>query len=107
MKQLITNHPVLRYYDVSKEVTLQCEAPQSDLVAALLQEGQPVAFTSGAFTVREKNYAQIEKELLAIVYACERFDQYLFGREVTVQIDHKPLEAILKKPLLTAPKRLQ
>ena len=107
MKQLITNHPVLRYYDVSKEVTLQCDASQSGLGAALLQEGQPVAFASRAFTATEKNYAQIEKELLAIVHACERFDQYLFGREVTVETDHKPLEAILRKPLLTAPKRLQ
>ena len=37
----------------------------------------------------------------------ERFDQYLFGRYVTIETDHKPLAAILKKPLLTAPKRLQ
>ena len=48
VKQLITNHPVLRYYDVSKEVTLQCDASQSGLGAALLQEGQPVAFASRA-----------------------------------------------------------
>ena len=69
--------------------------------------GSPVAFTSRALTVPEKNYAQVEKELLSIVHACERFDQYLFGREVTVETDHKPLEAIIKKPLLTAPKRLK
>ena len=49
-----------------------------------------------------------KKELLAIVFACERFDQYVYGREkVSVQSDHKPLEAIFKKPLVTAPKRLQ
>ena len=107
VKRLITNHPVLRYYDVSKEVSLQCDASQSGLGAALLQEGQPVAFTSRAFTVTEKNYAQIEKELLSMEHACERFDQYLFGREDTLETDHKPLEAILKKPLLTVPKRLQ
>ena len=107
VKQLITNHPVLRFYDMSKEVTLQCDASQSGLGVALLQEGQPVAFASRALTATEKNYAQIEKALLAIVHACERFDQYLFDREVTVETDHKPLEAILKKSLLTAPKRLQ
>ena len=54
VKRLITNNPVLRYYDVSKEVTLQCDASQSGLGAALLQEGQPVAFTSRALTTREK-----------------------------------------------------
>ena len=93
MKQLITNHSVLRYYGVSKEVTQQCDASQSGLGAALLQEGQPVAFTSRALTATEKNYAQIEKEHLAIVHAWERFNQYLFGQEVTVETDHKPLEA--------------
>lgn len=80
VKRLITNHPLRRYYDVSKEVTLQCNASQSGFGTALLQEGQPIAFTSRALTATEKNYVQIEKELLAIVHACERFDQYLFGR---------------------------
>ena len=107
VKHLITNHPVLCYYDVTKEVTLQCDASQSGIGAALLQEGQPVAFTSRALTATERNYAQIEKELLAIVHGCERFDQYVFGRDITVESDHKPLEVILQKPLLAAPKRLQ
>ena len=70
-------------------------------------EGQTVAYTSRALTAKEQKYAEIEKELLLIVHGCERFDQYLFGQEVTVETDHKPLEAILKKPLLIDPKRLQ
>ena len=41
------------------------------------------------------------------MHACDRFDQYVFGREITVETDHKPLEVILKKPLLAAPKRPQ
>ena len=45
--------------------------------------------------------------MLAIVFAAEKFDQYTFGQSVTVQSDHKPLESILKKPLFSAPKRLQ
>jgi len=42
-----------------------------------------------------------------VLLARERFDQYLFGREVTMETDHKLPEAILKKPLLTATKRIQ
>ena len=72
-----------------------------------MQEGQPVAFSSRALSNTEKNYAQIEKELLSIVHGCTRFDQYVYGREVAVQTDHKPLENIFRKPLLSAPKRLQ
>ena len=73
----------------------------------LPQEGQPVTLTSRARTATERNYGQIQKELLAIVHVCKRFDQYVFGRDITVDSDHKPLEVILQKPLLAAPKRLQ
>ncbi|XP_015759420.1 PREDICTED: uncharacterized protein LOC107338702 [Acropora digitifera] len=55
----------------------------------------------------ERNYAQIEKELLAIVFGAEKFNQYTYGRKVFVESDHKPLEVIYQKPLVAAPNRLQ
>ena len=76
--------------------------------SCLLQEGQPVTFASRTLTPTERGYAQIEQECLAIVFACERFNQYIFEREsIRVQSDRKPLETIFKKPLTAAPKRLQ
>ena len=70
--------------------------------------GNQVAFASRSLTSAEQNYAQIEKECLAIVFSCERFDQYLHGRElVKVNTDHKPLVPIFTKPIHKAPKRLQ
>lgn len=51
--------------------------------------------------------AQIEKELLAIVYGHKKFHQYVYGKEVEVESDHKPLESIFKKSLHQAPLRLQ
>ena len=105
VKQLITREPVLKYFDPSKEVTLQCDASKSGLGAVILQEGQPIAFSSRALTSNERNYAQIEKELLSIVHGCTRFNQYVYGRPVTVQTDHKPLESIFKKSLLSAPRK--
>ena len=59
-------------------------------------------------TSAETKWAQIEKECLAIAWACERFDDYLYGHHVIhVETDHKPLETIFKKALESSPLRLQ
>ena len=99
---------MLRYFDLRDEVTVQCDASKDGLGAVLLQCGQPVAYASRALTAAETRYAQIEKECLAILFAAERFDHYIYGcNNVTVQSDHKPLEAIFAKPLAAAPARLR
>ena len=64
-------------------------------------------YASRSLTAAEKNYAQIEKELLAIAYGCTKFHQYVYGKKVNVQTDNKPLEALFKKSLFQAPQRLQ
>ena len=108
LKKAVTSTPVLRYYTLQEEVTLQCDASQTGLGAAMLQNGQPVAYASRALTPVECQYAQIEKELLAIVFACEHFEVYIYGRNtVHVETDHKPLVSIMLKPLNKAPSRLQ
>ena len=108
LKKAVASTPVLRYYNLADEVTIQCDASQSGLGAALMQNGQPVAYASRALTPTETRYAQIEKELLAIVFACHRFEAYIYGRDrVSIESDHKPLEMIVMKPLSSAPKRLQ
>ena len=81
LKKAVVTTPVLRYYNLEEEVTIQSDASQSGLGAALLQNGQPVAYASRALTDAETRYAQIEKELLAIVFACERFEPYVYGRD--------------------------
>ena len=87
-------------------LTLQCDASQAGLGAVLLQEGAPICYASRALTSTEKNYDQIEKEMLALVFGCIKFEQYIFGRSVSVQSDHKPLETIFRKPQAKSPKRL-
>ncbi len=66
-----------------------------------------MAFASRALTENETRYAQIEKELLALVYACHKFHDFIYGHPVTVETDHQPLITILKKPLHSASARLQ
>ena len=107
IKKLITTAPLLKYYDPKEELMVQCDASDKGLGAALLQKGPPVAFTSRALTDTKTRYTQIEKEMLAVVFALQKFDQNAYGRNVTVESDHKPLEAIARKPLRSAPKRIQ
>ena len=107
IKHMVVATPVLKYYNPDEELTIQCDASDKGLGAALLQQGQPVAFASRALTDTETRYAQIEKEMLSVVFTLHKFDQYACGRRVTVENDHKPLEAIARKPLHDAPKRIQ
>ena len=97
----------LHYYDRRKPVTVQADASQRGLGACLLQDGQPIAYASKSLTDTETRYANIERKLLAIVFACQRFNTYVLGRPFTVESNHKPLEMIHQKSLASAPPRLQ
>ena len=99
--------PVLAYYDVNKEVTIQCDASKEAVGAVLLLEGRPVAYASRKLRESEINWAPIEKEMLAIVFSTQKFREYILGKTTVVQTDHKPLETIFRKPIATAPLRLQ
>lgn len=73
----------------------------------ITQDERPVAYASRSLTETEKRYAQIEKELLAVTFGFERYHQYTYGVNVTVENDHKPLENILRKSLVQISSRLQ
>ncbi len=109
MKELLTCEPgpVLAYFDPHKELRLQVDASKYGLGAVLMQDGRPIAYSSKSLSESEINYAQIEKELFAILFGCKRFHQYIYGRQVVVESDHKPLESIMRKPLASVPPRLQ
>ena len=107
IKQLVSQAPVLQCYDVDKPVTIRCDASGKGLGAVLLQDNKPVCYASRALTDIETRYAPIETEMLAVVFACRKFHQYIYGRSVTVETDHKPLQAISTKPLSQVPLRLQ
>ena len=68
---------------------------------------RPVAFASPALSEPETRYAQIEKEALALVYACEKFSDYVLGKNILLETDHKPLVPLLgSKSLDTLPPRV-
>lgn len=107
LKEAITSTPTLKYFDVSDDITLSVDASSFGLGACIMQREQPVAYASRALNTAERNYAQIETEMLGIVYGLQKFNEYVYGKTVLVETDHKPLESLFKKPLSSAPPRLQ
>ena len=111
LKQALTKEPVLHFYDCKKQTKLSADASKNGLGAVLLQQHDqnwvPIAYASRSMTDAETRYAQIEKELLAITYACERFHQYIYGQQVEVETDHKPLIPLFVKSLNDCPLRIQ
>ena len=97
VKEAVISDTTLRYFDPSLPVTIQVDASQVGLGAALLQNGKPIAFASKALTKTECRYANIEREMLAAVFGAERFHTYIYGRSFTIESDHKSLESISRK----------
>ena len=73
---------------------MQVDASQVGLGAVLLQDGRPVAYASKAVTPEEMSYANIEREMLAVVFGCLKYHHYLYGRRFVCRSDDQPLEKI-------------
>ncbi|RWR98802.1 Retrotransposable element Tf2 protein type 1-like protein, partial [Dinothrombium tinctorium] len=111
LKKLVIEAPVLEYFDPKREIKVSSDASCKGLGAVLLQKHadgwKPIAYASRSLTDAETRYAQIEKELLGILFSCTRFNQYLFGAKFQIETDHKPLISLFKKPLYDCPLRIQ
>lgn len=103
-KQLLINAPILTYPDFKKQFILTTDASNQALGAVLSQgnvpNDKPVAYASRTLNETETRYSTIEKELLAIVWACKHFRPYLYGNKFKIYTDHRPLVWLfnLKEP---------
>lgn len=107
IKAALTSIPVLSYYDVNQSVKLSVDSSSTAMGVCLMQADKPVAYATRALTPAQQNYPQMVKEAMAIRFGCTKFHEYVYGKELLVESDHKPLETIFKKPLTNAPMRLQ
>ena len=113
IKQQLSSSPVLAIYNPEKQTIVAADASSYGLGAVLSQiqsdgTSRAVAYASRSLTSTEVKYAQIEKESLAITYACECFSDYLIGKPFHIFTDHKPLVSLLgSKPLDSLPPRVQ
>ena len=98
-KAELTKPTILSLYDPGAETKLSSDASSYGLGAVLLQLHQggwkPVVYASRSLSETERRYAQIEKEALAITWACEKFSEYILGKQILIETDHKPLVPLL------------
>lgn len=99
LKDIVSKPPTLRNFDYKLPTILQCDASRHGLGCVILQNNQPIGFEYCSLTDTEKSYPQIEKEILAILFSCKRFHNYIWSSSITVQTDHLPLISILNKNL--------
>ena len=96
LKDELCREPVLKLPDLSKPFVLRTDASDVGLGAVLLQEHNeelfPVMYASKKLLPRETKYATLEKECMAVVWAVNKFQVYLYGKEFIIQTDHKSLE---------------
>jgi hypothetical protein len=112
-KRLISDLPSLQCFSLSCDVVVSTDASSNGLDAVLLQRDSdtlvPISFASRTLTEAEKQYAQIKKDCLASVWACEKFKKHLVGlSEFELWTDHKPLVPLISKKVPDqAPMRCQ
>ena len=91
----LSKKPILHMPDFDKTFIVQVDASDVGIGATLLQQyGEeyfPISYASRKLLPRERRYAVIEKECLAVVYAVKKFNEFLYGREFVLQTDHQPL----------------
>ena len=99
-KETLTSSRLLVHYDPLLPLRLAADASAYGLGGVILHimpDGaeRPIAYASRTLAPSERNYAQLEKEALALIFGIKKFHQYLYGRKFTLITDHKPLMAIL------------
>ena len=106
-KEEISKNVTLPYFNPTSSTILQMDASKKGLGAVLLQNSKLVIFASRALTGSERNYQNLERECLAMIWGMEKFHYFLYGKDFTLEMDQKPLVLIYRKHMVEISPRIQ
>ncbi|XP_026288932.1 uncharacterized protein LOC113213921 [Frankliniella occidentalis] len=104
VKAQLTSKAVLVHYSLKIPLVLAVDASPVGVGAVLshctknsqgVEEHAPICFASRTRSKVERNYSQLDREALAIIFGVSKFHQYVFGRSFQILTDHKPLLPLL------------
>ena len=102
LKKALTSSAVIVPYNPKLPVKIDTDASATGLgavISHIMDDGseRPIEFASRTLSSSERNYSQIEKEALSLVWGVTKFHKFVYARKFTLVTDHKPLLYILKE----------
>ena len=91
IQEALTGAVQLTIFDSNTPAVIKTDASLKGLGTVLLQGERPERFLRKSLTSMEMDYSNIELELLAVLFACEKMHIYVFGRDIIIHTDHKLL----------------
>ena len=106
-KEEISKNMTLPYFNPKVQPLCKLMPPKRDLEQLYYKTSRPVMFASWALTGAEKNYKNLERECLVMIWGMEKFHYFLYGKQFTLETDQKPLVSIYKKHMVEISPRIQ
>ena len=121
LKDMVSEDCLIQFYNPHKPLFIECDASKQGIGCVMLQPDdnlaantvdgiptnlRPVAYASNSLSEAEQNYANIERELLGVVFSLETFQHFTPGRKTNIITDHKPLTSLFSKCLANTSPRL-
>lgn len=101
LKQAMSQAPVLAMPNFEEPFVLETDASYGGIGAVLMQQNRPIAFLSKAISAKHLGYSTYEKELMAVVFAANKWRHYLLGNKILIKTDHHSLRYLLDQRITT------
>ena len=101
IKSRLVTFPIMLTPDWNKDFEIMCDASDYAMGAVLGQRTEKIFkaiyYARKTFNEAQENYSTIEKEMLAMVFACDKFRPYILGSHVIIHIDHVVIRYLMAK----------